>query len=117
MTAQLVVEDFSLVFRTRHGTVRALEDVSLSIERGEILGVVGESGSGKSVLAYAIIMKGTPIYELVSAAYQVTLVGAFVPLVFGIYWKRATTQGAIFSLVLGIGVGFGSVAFERRRAG
>ena len=56
------------------------------------------------VLLYAIVMKGTSIYELVSAAYQVTLVGAFVPLVFGLYWPRATTQGAIFSLVLGVGV-------------
>jgi solute:Na+ symporter, SSS family len=55
------------------------------------------------VLAYAIAMKGTPIYDLVSAAYQVTLVGAFVPLVTGLYWKRATTQGAIVSLAMGIG--------------
>jgi SSS family transporter len=56
------------------------------------------------VLAYAIAMKGTSIYELVSSAYQVTLVGAFVPLVFGLYWQRSTTQGAIFSLAAGIGV-------------
>lgn len=56
------------------------------------------------VLAYAIAMKGTSIYDLVSSAYQVTLVGAFVPLVFGLYWKRATTQGAIASVALGIGV-------------
>jgi solute:Na+ symporter, SSS family len=56
------------------------------------------------VLAYAIAMKGTPIYDLVSAAYQVTLVGAFVPLVFGLYWKRATTQGAISSVAAGIAV-------------
>jgi Na+/proline symporter len=55
------------------------------------------------VLAYAIAMRGTSIYELVSSAYQVTLVGAFVPLVCGLYWKRATTQGAIFALVAGIG--------------
>jgi Na+/proline symporter len=34
------------------------------------------------------LMEGTPIYELVSSAYQVPLVGAFVPLVFGLYWKR-----------------------------
>jgi len=54
------------------------------------------------VLAYAIAMKGTTIYELVSEAYQVTLVGAFVPLVMGLYWKRATTQGAIASVTLGI---------------
>lgn len=54
------------------------------------------------VLAYAIAMKGTSIYDLVSSAYQVTLVGAFVPLVMGLYWKPATTQGAIFSVVAGI---------------
>lgn len=56
------------------------------------------------VLAYAIAMKGTPIYDLVSAAYQVTLVGAFVPLVMGLYWKRATTQGAIASVASGVAV-------------
>lgn len=54
------------------------------------------------VLAYAIRMQGTSIYEMVSGAYQVTLVGAFVPLTFGLYWKRATTQGAVFSIVLGL---------------
>ena len=54
------------------------------------------------VLLYAIRMQGTSIYEMVSGAYQVTLVGAFVPLVFGLYWSKATTQGAIFSIVLGL---------------
>ncbi|TCS36990.1 SSS family transporter [Paucimonas lemoignei] len=56
------------------------------------------------VLAYAIAMNGTAIYDLVSSAYQVTLVGAFVPLVMGLYWKRATTQGAVVSIGAGIGV-------------
>lgn len=55
------------------------------------------------VLAYAIAMQGTPIYELVSSAYQITLVGAFVPLVMGLYWQRATTQGAIASIGAGVG--------------
>ena len=54
------------------------------------------------VLMYAIQMQGTPIYEMVSGAYQITLVGAFIPLVFGLYWKKATTQGAIFSIILGL---------------
>ncbi|HEU4459249.1 MAG TPA: sodium:solute symporter family protein [Methylibium sp.] len=54
------------------------------------------------VCAYAIASEGTPIYDMVSSAYQVTLVGAFVPLVAGLYWRRATTQGAIFSIALGI---------------
>ena len=54
------------------------------------------------VCGYAIALEGTPIYDLVSGAYQVTLVGAFIPLVMGLYWTRATTQGAVFSIVLGI---------------
>ena len=54
------------------------------------------------VLLYAIAMQGTSIYELVSSAYQVTLVGAFVPLVLGLYWKRSTTQGAITSIAAGV---------------
>lgn len=57
-----------------------------------------------AVLAYAIALQGTSIYELVSAAYQVTLVAAFVPLVFGLYWSRATTQGAVFSIAAGVAV-------------
>jgi len=56
------------------------------------------------VLAYAIAMQGTSIYDLVSSAYQITLVGAFVPLVFGPYWQRSTTQGAIASVTAGIAV-------------
>lgn len=55
------------------------------------------------VLAYAMATRGTKIYDMVSGAYQVTLVGAFVPLAFGLYWKRATTQGAVASVVLGLG--------------
>jgi len=56
------------------------------------------------VLCYAILMQGTSIYEMVSSAYQVPLVGAFVPLTFGLYWKRASTQGAIAAIVLGLSV-------------
>ena len=55
------------------------------------------------VLVYAITMQDSSIYEMVSGAYQVPLVGAFTPLVFGLYWKRATTQGAVAAVVLGIG--------------
>ena len=54
------------------------------------------------VCAYAIASQGTPIYDMVSGAYQITLVGAFVPLLAGLYWSRATTQGAVFSIVLGV---------------
>lgn len=51
----LKVDDFSLEFRTRSGTVHALEHINLAIHKGETVGLVGESGSGKSVLSYAIL--------------------------------------------------------------
>ena len=56
------------------------------------------------VLTYSILHRESDIYELVSAAYQIPLVGSFIPLVFGLYWRGATTQGAIASIVAGIGV-------------
>jgi peptide/nickel transport system ATP-binding protein len=51
----LEVNDLSLEFRTRSGVVLALENVSFSIAKGEIVGVVGESGSGKSVTAFTVM--------------------------------------------------------------
>jgi solute:Na+ symporter, SSS family len=41
------------------------------------------------------------IYEMVVGAYKVTLVSAFVPLVCGLYWRRATTQGALAAILIG----------------
>jgi peptide/nickel transport system ATP-binding protein len=51
----LEVDDLSLEFRTRSGTVHALQSVSLTMEKGETVGLVGESGSGKSVLSFALL--------------------------------------------------------------
>jgi solute:Na+ symporter, SSS family len=53
-------------------------------------------------LLFALNSKST-MYEMVQNAYNVTLAGAFIPLVAGAYWKRATTQGALLSIILGIG--------------
>jgi Na+/proline symporter len=59
-------------------------------------------GFATIVCGWAIGSQGTPIYDMVAASYQLPLVGAFVPLVAGLYWERATTQGAVFSVVMGI---------------
>lgn len=44
------------------------------------------------------------IYGMVENAYKITLVAAFIPLVFGLYWKRATTQGALVAIAAGLSV-------------
>ncbi|MET9317163.1 ATP-binding cassette domain-containing protein [Kribbella sp. NPDC003505] len=48
------------IFRTRAGEVRAVDDVSLTVHRGETLGLVGESGSGKSTMARLMMGLQTP---------------------------------------------------------
>jgi Na+/proline symporter len=42
------------------------------------------------------------IFKMVEDAYKITLVAAFVPLAFGLYWKRANNQGALVSIVMGL---------------
>ena len=49
------IRNLRVDFELRSGTVRALRDVSLTINKGERLGIVGESGAGKSVLGFSII--------------------------------------------------------------
>jgi Na+/proline symporter len=56
---------------------------------------------GMVVLWFALHSNAS-IFEMVENAYKVTLVAAFVPLAFGLYWKRANTQGALVSIVLGL---------------
>lgn len=51
----LTLQQLSVDFKTRNGTVHAVRDVSLSLARGQTLAIVGESGSGKSVTSYALM--------------------------------------------------------------
>jgi peptide/nickel transport system ATP-binding protein len=51
----LSVENLVTSFRTSAGEVRAVDGVSIAVERGQTLGIVGESGCGKSVLSLSIM--------------------------------------------------------------
>ncbi|MGO9699822.1 MAG: ABC transporter ATP-binding protein [Xanthobacteraceae bacterium] len=51
----LSVENLSIEFRTRSGIVRAIDNASFAVAKGETIALVGESGSGKSVTAYAVM--------------------------------------------------------------
>jgi peptide/nickel transport system ATP-binding protein len=55
MSALLDVRGLKTQFATKRGVVHAVDDVSLSVAEGEVLGLVGESGSGKSVTGYSIL--------------------------------------------------------------
>ena len=54
------------------------------------------------VLLYAL-SSNLSIFGMVESAYKITLAGAFVPLVFGAFWKKANSQGALMAIIGGIG--------------
>ncbi|MCL6282205.1 ABC transporter ATP-binding protein [Ruegeria sp. 2012CJ41-6] len=55
MSSLIDVENLTLQFRTDEGLVTAVDDVSFSLAKGEVIGLVGESGSGKSVTAKSLM--------------------------------------------------------------
>jgi solute:Na+ symporter, SSS family len=67
---------------------------------------------GFTVLVTAFAMSTeASIYKMVENAYKVTLVGAFVPLVCGLYWKRATNLGGTLAIIFGLIVWIGCERF------
>ena len=55
MNALLEIKNLSVQFDTDEGRILAVNNISLSLNAGEVLGIVGESGSGKSVTAKSIM--------------------------------------------------------------
>ena len=72
MTRLLDVENLTLQFDTDEGRITAVDNVSFTLEAGEVMGLVGESGSGKSVTAKSI-MKLNPSNAVYSDDTKVTL--------------------------------------------
>ncbi|NDA08128.1 MAG: ABC transporter ATP-binding protein [Alphaproteobacteria bacterium] len=64
MTSLIDVQNLTIQFRTDEGLITAVEDVSFSLKKGEVMGLVGESGSGKSVTAKALMQlnAGNAVY-------------------------------------------------------
>jgi SSS family solute:Na+ symporter len=62
------------------------------------------------VVVYAVSTEAT-IHQMVENAYRVTLAGAFVPLLAGLFWKRANNLGVTLAIVLGLGTWLGLELF------
>jgi len=72
MSRLLDVENLTLQFDTDEGRITAVDDVSFSLEAGQVMGLVGESGSGKSVTAKAL-MKLNPPNAIYGEKTRITL--------------------------------------------
>ena len=69
MSEVLKVENLGVSFRTEQGLVKAVDDVSFSLNSGEVLSIVGESGSGKSVTAMTLMgLTRSPNTDVVGSA-------------------------------------------------
>jgi peptide/nickel transport system ATP-binding protein len=77
----LEIKHVSVDYRAENGTVHALTDISLTLERGQILGLAGESGSGKSTLGYAITRLLKPPAEITRGE--------------ALYYPRTSRQGTL----------------------
>ena len=99
----LNVVDLKTYYKTNRGPLKAVDGVSFSLKRGEILGLVGESGCGKTTLALSVVRLLPPSARIVSG--EVTLggqeiVGLNERQMKDIRWKKVSIifQGALNSL-------------------
>src|SRR5690242_17616151 len=70
MSHLLEVKNLRTQFQTRAGLVRAVDDVSFYLDRGELLGLVGESGCGKSITALSIMRLIAPPGKIVGGSIR-----------------------------------------------
>ncbi len=70
----------------------------------QLLYVMRLSVVGITLMSVLFASMNNSIYELVRQSSEISLVSLFVPLVFGLYWKRATAWGAIGAMLIGMGV-------------
>lgn len=107
----------SVIMSTASGTLLA---PSVTIAENVLRGMLGELSDRQFlwmtrgvVVCFALLVTGYSVFNdqsiqtMVENAYKVTLVAAFVPLVCGLYWRRATTQGAALAIAAGIGTWLG----------
>jgi oligopeptide/dipeptide ABC transporter ATP-binding protein len=67
-TRLLEVKGLSTVYQTGRGTVRAVQDVSFGVAKGEVLGIVGESGCGKTTVAMSLLRLIKPPGQIVAGS-------------------------------------------------
>nr|WP_246128308.1 sodium:solute symporter family protein [Planctopirus ephydatiae] len=90
-------------------TENVLRQFTLNMSDNMLLWLVRTMLVLVSITATTIAVNSeSTMYEMVESGYKVTLVIAFVPLAFGIYWSKATTQGAVFSILFALPVWLGT---------